>query len=200
MTGYAILIPAAGLSRRMRGADKLLEDVDGVPVLRRMATAALGATPVVLVTVPDLAHARVAALAGLPLRIVAVPDHAEGMAASLRAGVTALPPGCLGVVVCPADMPDISVSDFDIFISALGKNPDLIHQALTASGARGHPVAFPAWSFPEILDLTGDAGAKAVLQAHPDKVNAVATTGQTAVTDLDTPEAWAAWRAARSLP
>ena len=36
----AILLPAAGASRRMRGRDKLLEGVDGVALLRRSALRA----------------------------------------------------------------------------------------------------------------------------------------------------------------
>ncbi|NBR54129.1 MAG: nucleotidyltransferase family protein, partial [Rhodobacteraceae bacterium] len=36
-----ILILAAGKSSRMRGRDKHLEEIDGVPLLRRLALAAL---------------------------------------------------------------------------------------------------------------------------------------------------------------
>jgi molybdenum cofactor cytidylyltransferase len=46
-----------------------------------------------------------------------------------------------------------------------------------------------------LMELTGDQGARAVLQRHADKILYTALPGQHATTDLDTPEAWAAWRA-----
>jgi hypothetical protein len=89
MTPPAILLLAAGSSSRMRGADKLLERVDGVPLLLRQARVALAAGVPVIVTLPGDRPARTAALAGLDLVTVPVPDAALGLSASIRAGVRA---------------------------------------------------------------------------------------------------------------
>jgi molybdenum cofactor cytidylyltransferase len=43
--------------------------------------------------------------------------------------------------------------------------------------------------------LTGDTGAREVLKRHSDRVHLVPLKGDRALTDLDTPEDWAAWRA-----
>ena len=51
----------------------------------------------------------------------------------------------------------------------------------------------PARLLPEMAALRGDTGARALMQSHP--VRHVALPGRRAVTDLDTPEDWAAWRA-----
>ena len=89
------LVLAAGASSRMRGRDKLLEPVDGAPVLRRTVLAALGsgADRTVVVVPPD-AGARRVALEGLEADVVEAPDCAEGMAASLRAGLAGGSGGC----------------------------------------------------------------------------------------------------------
>lgn len=50
----AVILPAAGQAKRMRGGDKLLEEVDGEPLLRRLSRFALQTVPLVSVAVPDL--------------------------------------------------------------------------------------------------------------------------------------------------
>ncbi|TNF57528.1 MAG: nucleotidyltransferase family protein, partial [Rhodobacteraceae bacterium] len=66
-----ILILGAGASSRMEGLDKLLQPVDGLPLIRRQAEIALraGIGPV-LVALPPAPHPRHDALAGLDLRKV----------------------------------------------------------------------------------------------------------------------------------
>jgi hypothetical protein len=89
MTPPAILLLAAGASSRMRGADKLLEPVEGVPLVLRQARVALATGASVIVTLPLDRPLRNAALAGLELTTAPVPDAALGLSASIRAGVRA---------------------------------------------------------------------------------------------------------------
>ena len=77
MDPVAILIPAAGFGTRMRGADKLLQDVGGLPLIRRQAQRALAAGDHVVVTLPSTDSPRAQALSGLPIRMVEVPDAAD---------------------------------------------------------------------------------------------------------------------------
>ena len=61
-----IILLAAGQSSRMRGRDKLLEMVDGQPLLRRQAAMALAVTDApVLVALPAAPHPRYDAIEGL---------------------------------------------------------------------------------------------------------------------------------------
>ncbi|MCV6595140.1 MAG: NTP transferase domain-containing protein, partial [Silicimonas sp.] len=64
-----LALPAAGASSRMRGRDKLLEPIGGVPLLRRQALAALTTGCPVLVTLPEGNEPRRAALEGLALHV-----------------------------------------------------------------------------------------------------------------------------------
>ncbi len=191
----AVLLLGAGSSSRMRGADKLLQQVDGEPVLRRQARAAQAATPLVLVALPAADTARRAALDGLGVTCVAVPDAAEGMAASIRAGVGALPRETPGVAILPADMPDITADDLATVLAAFAADPDRILRGAASDGRAGHPVVFPARLFGRLMALGGDAGAREVLRAE--EVRLCPLPAEHALTDLDTPEDWAAWRAAR---
>lgn len=192
----AIVIPAAGASSRMRGRDKLLEEVDGLALLRRQALRALDTGAHLAVTVPALDHPRAAALDRLEVQRIIVPDAAEGMAASLRRAAAGLPDGLAAVIVLPGDMPDIETGDLLLLLKGFRDAAEpTLQQATAADGRPGHPVLFPADCLPEFADLKGDQGARSILRANAHRLQRIALQGTRALTDLDTPEAWAAWRA-----
>lgn len=196
MQDIAILIPAAGASSRMRGRDKLLEPVDGMPLLRRQALRAMATGAHVTVTLPDADHPRSAALAGLPVQLVMIPDSQEGMSASLRRGIAHLPRGLSAAMILPADMPELETADMTLIINAFRAIPHAtLQQGTGEDGTPGHPVLFPADCFPALIGLTGDQGARDVLRANAHRLRTVALPGRRALVDLDTPEAWEDWRA-----
>lgn len=197
MADVVILLPAAGLSSRMRGRDKLLEEVRGEPLLRERARAALSTGCRVLVTLPPDRAARGAALAALShprLTTVVLPDASEGLAASMRRGAEwALSLGAGGLMVVLPDMPDIGAEDMKIMLQAF--DPETIIRATSENGNAGHPVLLPAAMLASLLTLRGDQGARDLLRLSP--VRGVPLPGTRATTDLDTPEDWSAWRATR---
>ncbi|MFN3972656.1 MAG: NTP transferase domain-containing protein [Gemmobacter sp.] len=197
----AILILAAGASSRMKGKDKLIEMVDGLPLLRRSACIALACgVPVVVVVPPDRPE-RVATLDGLPLHCVVAQDARLGMAASLRAGFGALrDTGAGAAMILPADMPDVTTADITRMLEAAAADPSAILRATAEDGTPGHPVILPADLWPELEALTGDEGGRSVVARHRDRLRLVALPGRRALTDLDTPEDWASWRAGGSGP
>lgn len=196
MQKIAIVIPAAGASRRMRGQDKLLQDVGGLPLLRRQAQVALATGAHVVVTLPDHAHPRAGALQGLPVQIVAVPDSDLGMSASLRRGIGMLPPGFEAAMILPADMPELTTLDLQAVMQGFANQAQAtLQQATSADGTPGHPVLFPADCFMALMSVSGDQGARQVLRENKHRVRHVALPEEHALIDLDTPEAWAHWRA-----
>ncbi|MEL6641421.1 MAG: nucleotidyltransferase family protein [Pseudomonadota bacterium] len=192
-----ILILAAGRSSRMRGADKLLEPVDGQALLRRQAERAIATGAPVFITVPQLDHPRVGCLRGLDVTTVVVPDAAEGIGASLRTGMAALP-DFDAVLVTLADLVALETADLSRVIRARDHAPDaLIWRGTSDKGDPGHPILFDAGLRDAFASLKGDVGGAGVIKAHTDKVHLVALPGDRARIDLDTPEDWAAWRTKR---
>jgi molybdenum cofactor cytidylyltransferase len=195
----AAIVLAAGAGRRMRGSDKLLEIVEDRPILRAVAKAA-GASDCseVIVVLPPAHEARRTALEGLDVQVVEAAECAEGMAGSLRAGVAAVSGSADALVVILADMPDIGPAHIDRLIAAFdpveGRE---ICRAVTEDGKPGHPVLFGRRFFESLSELAGDRGARAILCESGEFIVDVPTAGQGAIVDLDTPEAWAAWRAAQ---
>ncbi len=189
----AVALLAAGAGRRMRGGDKLLEKVNGVALLRHLTLQALtaGLGPVA-VTLRTDSPARASVLQGLAVTILPVPDADDGMSASLRAAARwALGMDVEGLMICPADLPELTAQDFATLAHGFTSDgPPL--RATACDGSPGHPVLFPACLLSEFASLTGDRGALPLLEQHPPRF--VPLPARHAVTDLDTPEDWAAWR------
>ncbi|HPE24507.1 nucleotidyltransferase family protein [Albidovulum sp.] len=202
MSNVAILIPAAGSSSRMRGADKLMETVDGEPMLRRIARLSLAASPYVFVTLPEGGpHAlpRKSVLTGLDVRQILVADAHEGMAASLRAGALAAGRRAVdGLMVVPADMPELTAPDLITVATIFEDEPETVLRATSSDYSPGHPVVFPLRLFTSLAILTGDRGAAKILDGEAARL--LPLPGRHATTDLDSPEDWAEWRRARGKP
>lgn len=193
MTTPTILLLAAGRSTRMGGRDKLMEDIDGQPLLRLMASRALKAGVRLRVVLGPGQTERRAALEGLALDIVEAAGS-DGMAASIRAGVAGLS-GPVLIALC--DMPEIMARDLYLMVTLHARDPRMILRAASADGRPGHPVLFPADLLGELARLKGDAGAKDILMREQARVTLLPLEGERALIDLDTPEAWQAWRAGR---
>lgn len=186
-----ILLMAAGGSSRMRGGDKLTEEVGGMPLLRRQAMAALSVSPDVIVVLAPDRPARAEAVRNLAVRTVIAADAADGMSASLRAGLQQANGDA--AMVLPADMPELGAAELSLMADACRETPD--HILRGASGeAPGHPVIFPADLWPALANMTGDQGGREVIAANRTRVRLIPLPGRAALTDLDTPEDWAAWR------
>jgi len=194
---FPIIILAAGASRRMRGRDKLLEIVDGLPLLRQQAMKALEVSSgPVLIALPAMPHPRYDALDGLSVQIIPVPDADEGMNASLRAAIAALPDDVPCAMLFLADLPDLTVNDLQKVADAINLSSDtLVWRGVTQDGAPGHPIVFRSDLFDAFKSLHGDSGGREVIALAKDRITLVPLAGDRARRDLDTPEEWAAWRA-----
>lgn len=200
MQGWSALILAGGAGRRFakdRAGGKLIADLGGAPVIRRVAERVCdaGFAEVVVVTGADDASVRTA-LKGLACRILHAPDWLEGMAATLRAGIAALSPGARGVCVFLGDMPLVPVELSGTLTGAAEASGYAARPRL--EGKPGHPVAFTRAAFSDLMALEGDRGATALLAGRSDV--AYCDTAERGVQfDIDTPEdltaALAAWKA-----
>ena len=191
-----ILLLAAGASSRMRGRDKLIEEIDGVALLRRQALMARAISDTVIVALPARPHPRYALIADLDVKVLEVPDADEGMGASIRTAFAALPEGARQAMLLLADLPEITQDDLCTVIAAINTHPDaVIWRGATQDGKAGHPIIFDQSLFADLTRLTGDSGGQSVVNAAGKRVHLIALPDQRARLDLDTPEDWDAWRA-----
>jgi len=180
----------------MRGRDKLLEQIDGKPLLRRVADVAWRSTASeIVIVLGAMAEARFAVLESLPFRIARNPEWESGMASSIRSGVNALDPGVDAALIMLSDMPDIGAALVDGMIDAFDPDRGIdIVRPVSASGPTGNPVLFGRRHFAALSALAGDTGAKSVIATNPNSVFDYPASDDSILVDLDTPEAWADWK------
>lgn len=181
-----IVIPAAGLSRRMGDVNKLIEPIGEFATLldaTLTSVAAVGAENVVLVTGHQ--HDAVAATAGRhEVTIVHNPRFEHGMGASLKAGVAAAPPG-RAVMIWPADMPFIRPDTVRELLRSL--TADIVVRPVYLDKP-GHPVLFGASYLDALLTIPDDEGARRILSDENTSVTRIVADDPGVVHDFDTPD------------
>jgi molybdenum cofactor cytidylyltransferase len=199
------IVLAAGQSARFRAAGgseatKLVAKLDGRPIVRTVAEAALAskARPVVVV----VGHARnsvEAALAGLDMGIAFNPAFSSGLASSLRAGLSALPADVAGALVLLGDMPRIEARLIDALIDAFRSRKRALAAAPLIDGRRGNPVLLGRGLFGAAMRLEGDEGARRLIDAlsASDLVEIAGLDAQVTF-DIDTPGDLAVARQSRT--
>jgi molybdenum cofactor cytidylyltransferase len=194
----AALILAAGLSSRFGDGHKLLADLQGKPVLRHVVenAQASSASPVLLVTGHRADEIREAA--GPGVTVVHNAAYAEGLASSLRAGLSALPRGLDGVLVCLGDMPDVSPATFEALIAAFNPVEGRAICLPVIGGKRGNPTLWGLQFLPELMRLEGDSGARSLFGPHAEWICEVPVQDPGILHDYDTPAALAARRVTKS--
>ncbi|HTT41960.1 MAG TPA: nucleotidyltransferase family protein [Steroidobacteraceae bacterium] len=181
---FAIVL-AAGASRRF-GSHKQLVRIAGRPLLHSAVTRASEVTGSALIVVLGAGAAELAPLLKhSPGSIVVNQSWREGLSSSIRAGIARLPLGCAGALLMLADQPAVTVDDLKRLAGTWRKQPQYCAAAQYA-GTLGVPAVFPRALFPQLLQLRGDSGARALLRHSPDRV--VRVPMPSAAIDLDTPE------------
>ena len=186
------LVLAAGRSRRMGERNKLLAKLDGIPMVARVVDNLLSTRldPVLVVTGHEPEAVR-AALRGRPVKTVENPRFAEGLSTSLVAGVEALDEAVDGVLVALGDMPFMSPEDLARLLDAFVPDAPGIYVPVQG-GQRGNPVLFSRAFFAEMTAVSGDRGARKLIDAHPEAVREVPVGAEGIHIDVDTPDALAA--------
>ena len=189
------VILAAGQSRRMGAANKLLEEVDGAAMVRRVvAQAQASQARDVIVVVGHEGDAVRAVLEGAGVRFVDNPHFDEGLSASLKVGIAAVSADADGAIVLLGDMPAVTTEHINQVIAGFNPVEGRSICVPTTRGKRGNPVLWGRDYFAEIAALSGDVGARHLIGAHAEAVCEVALEDDSIFVDVDTPEALQAYR------
>jgi len=179
------ILLAAGVSRRF-GADKLTHILpDGNLVAVRACRNLLVGTDGVLAVVRPGSEELTALLQAEGAEVRVCADAEQGMGASLVFGIRACPDAA-GWLITLADMPWIEPATICKVADTLRSGAAIA--APCWQGQRGHPVGFSQILGPELAALSGDEGAKTVIQAHLDQLRLVDCADAGVLRDIDKPE------------
>jgi molybdenum cofactor cytidylyltransferase len=177
MADIAAIILAAGKSSRFRGDDpdaksKAIALLDGTPMVRHVAQAAMdaGLKPLVLVTGFNADEVSAAARALPGLQLVHNAGYETGLASSLRAGIAALPADVEGAIVLLADMPRVLVETITRLVETFHASPGAAAVVPVHAGQWGNPILLGSNLFADVALLQGDSGARKLLASRADVV------------------------------
>jgi molybdenum cofactor cytidylyltransferase len=184
----AIVVLAAGLGSRFEGpGHKLGQKVR----LDGRATTILGATlhnavssglPVTVVTTRELLRLACEQVAARDVVVLpnAAPERGRGMGDSIAAGVVACG-AAKGWLVLPGDMPCVK-SDTILTVAHALQSHSVVYAQYR--NRRGHPVGFAAGLYNDLIQLTGDEGARRLIARYPHEPVDVSDSG--VLMDVDT--------------
>jgi len=183
------VVLAAGSSRRMGEANKLMIPVDGTPMVARVVDALRdgGVEKVFVVTGYAPEEIR-GALGDRDVETVHNPDYEEGLGSSVRTGVSAVGDDVDGVLIALGDMPWVDEDVISRLLDAFGPDGELSIYIPMFGRRRGNPVLWSSHHFAELRQLSGDVGGKALFHKHPEAICYVDVQSAAVNIDVDTPE------------
>jgi molybdenum cofactor cytidylyltransferase len=172
----AIIILAAGASSRM-GQPKQLLDINGKSLLRHIAEIALETNcyPITVVLGANRQLIR-GELDKMPITIIDNPKWEEGMSSSIKMGLVGAYMTAKEIeaaIFLTVDMPYITKEIIEKMIQKASESTDNQLIACKYDEQVGIPVLFKRELFNELLDLTGEQGAKKVITKHLDKMKSI---------------------------
>ncbi len=182
----AIAILAAGESKRM-GSPKAFLQIEGETLLDRTIATAKSTNAQNIFLITGAYHnemLQVANMAGI--KVLFNEDWQEGMSSSLRRAIEAV--GDLsnlkGLLVLLIDQPYVDRDLLRLLISKFEENPE---KPVTSfyKNVNGVPAIFPRILWNDLLEISGDKGARQLLQKREDVISIPFPKG---AIDLDFPE------------
>jgi molybdenum cofactor cytidylyltransferase len=182
------IVLAAGSSSRMPGSQKLLLDIDGVPMVRHVYEAASegGCHQIVVVYGDDDVKQSIDGRADLVFN----PKAETGMASSLQVGLRAMRPEVQAAMVLLGDQPLVGSRTVATLLRAFRREGSRPAVAVAqGDGGWAPPVILSHELWEELYALNGDAGARQVLHGRPELLDIVPAPGRP--DDIDTPDDYA---------
>ncbi len=192
----AALVLAAGSSIRFGTNNKLLADINGTRLIESVFSNLMGCglDRVLVVVAPDQPEIETLVQAA-GFSSVVNPNAEAGMGSSIACGMQWILQNraetLSGVAIYLGDMPSIG-SDTSRRLLEEFKRGDC-HQIVRPTYSAdqkttpGHPVFFPSDFFPMLASLTGDTGAKRLIEQNPPRLTEVNIMETGVIRDIDRP-------------
>lgn len=177
------IILASGFSRRMDN-DKLLLEIEGIPLVERVLKAAKSSQVTELVLIYQRDEIKeIAKKHGI--KVIHNPNADEGQSAAVKLGVKSSHPDADGFIFFVGDQPYLNPSTINKLVDEFQKEKNSIVVPLY-NGKRGNPVIFPSTLKEDLLRLDGDCGGRKIIECMEDKVKLVPIESGIEGTYIDT--------------
>ena len=164
----AILL-AAGQSKRMDGENKLAKEIQGIPLIKLSVKNILGSSINELIIV--LGHQKEIIEKIIDknekIKFVFNKNFESGMASSIKIGLNNLSKKNESFFICLGDMPMVNQDTYNQLIKSKNSKEIIVP---TYKGQQGNPILFSKSMKEKIMKITGDIGAKKILELNKDKI------------------------------
>jgi len=173
----------------MQGRNKLLEMIDGKPMIRHVVEAACNSKVNDIIVVLGWEADKIRkAITDLHIRIAVNEEFERGQSSSLITGLKQIREDSQAILVLPGDIARIDSVSINKVVDAYDMNNGLIVVA-SHNGIHGHPILLDKQLFREIMEITEDTyGLKAVVKRHEAEIHLVETDNDNVLRDVDTQE------------
>ena len=184
----AILL-AAGQSKRMNGENKLTKEIQGIPLIKYSVKNILDSSIDELIVVLGHQKEIIEKLIerNEKIKLVFNQNFKSGMASSIKAGLNCLSEKTDAFFVCLGDMPMVNSDVYNQIIKSKGQKEIIVP---TYEKQQGNPVLFAKSMKEKIMDISGDVGAKKILELNKEKIFYLPIDDSGAVLDFNTQESF----------
>jgi len=164
----AILL-AAGQSKRMAGENKLTKEIQGSPLIKHSVKNILVSSIDELIIVLGYQKEIIEKLIDTneKIKFVFNKDFESGMASSIKTGLKHLSNKTEAFFICLGDMPMINHNIYNQLIKSKNNKEIIVPNY---KGQQGNPVLFDKSMKETVMNITGDVGAKKILELNKDKI------------------------------
>jgi len=164
----AILL-TAGQSKRMDGENKLTKEIQGVPLIKHSVKNILVSSIDELIIVLGYQKEIIEKLIdpNEKIKFVFNKDFESGMASSIKIGLDNLSEKTEAFFICLGDMPMVNHNIYNQLIKSKNNKEIIVPNY---KGQQGNPVLFNKSMKEKIINISGDVGAKKILELNKDKI------------------------------
>ncbi len=184
----AILL-AAGQSKRMNGENKLTKEIQGTPLIKHSVKSILASSIDELIVVLGHQKETIEKLINKneKIKFVFNKDFESGIASSIKTGLNNLSEKTEAFFICLGDMPMVNLNIYNQLIKSINKKEIIVP---TYKGQQGNPVLFAKSMKEKIINISGDVGAKKILELNKDKILNLEINDQCVTKDFNTQDSF----------
>ena len=184
----AILL-TAGQSKRMNGENKLTKEIQGTPLIKHSVKNILASSIDELIVVLGHQKETIEKLINKneKIKFVFNKDFESGIASSIKTGLNNLSEKTEAFFICLGDMPMVNLNIYNQLIKSINKKEIIVP---TYKGQQGNPVLFAKSMKEKIINISGDVGAKKILELNKDKILNLEINDQCVTKDFNTQDSF----------
>ena len=189
MVKVSCLLLAAGLSSRMTIGNKLLLKIKNITIIEiTIENLILCNIDNLYVILGHQSSLFTKILEKFNVPLVINKSYKEGMSSSIKKGIQTIDARSDGVMICLADMPRIDTNTYNTLIKTFKtfyskKNPLIVIPEHNREN--GNPVIFSDHFFSYLKNITGDKGAKVLIEKNKKYIKKVNILDNSILKDVD---------------